>query len=220
MKTHELKEYSVCVSIDKLLYAASDTVLFHLNTKDLSISNVQGQDQLLNDNFFFSIKIYKELDVINIFTIIDWVKDKVDFSKLSSIKISFSHYCQSKGYYFRNHFFIEPKLYPNYLIICTNAMDGISACNSPKVMIEESAHGNDLFTTLAVANSLKMEHLLERYEYDILYYTANGFTYEQIADMLSTSYHTINDYKKKLYKKADVSNVYQLIKYGTEKGFI
>jgi DNA-binding NarL/FixJ family response regulator len=57
-------------------------------------------------------------------------------------------------------------------------------------------------------------------EIDIIRLTCEEFTVEQIADRLNISVNTVNDHKKKIFKKTDSNNIISLVKYATKHRII
>lgn len=77
-------------------------------------------------------------------------------------------------------------------------------------------------TNLLLATPVKHEEAprLTATETDILRLIAQGKTVKEIANMRSSSIHTITTHKKNIFRKLEVNNVYEATKYALRAGII
>lgn len=128
-------------------------------------------------------------------------------------------------------------------ILFSNELSGkmirrMSSENSTSIILKEcpgeeirfalkcAAHGerflchqikNMLLTT---ASTHETPSALTVTETDILKLIAHGKTVKEIASMRKSSIHTIITHKKNIFRKLDISNVYEATRYALKAGFI
>ena len=59
-------------------------------------------------------------------------------------------------------------------------------------------------------SKLKQNYRLTDREFEVLNYLSNGFSYKEIAETLSLSFHTVNHHLKSIYIKLNVNSIGQL----------
>lgn len=86
---------------------------------------------------------------------------------------------------------------------------------------DETYHCPTIANLLAVAPEREMTpSLLTQTEIEILKLIAHGKTVKEIATLRHSSIHTITTHKKNLFRKLEVTNVYEATKYALRAGLV
>jgi DNA-binding NarL/FixJ family response regulator len=70
------------------------------------------------------------------------------------------------------------------------------------------------------SENLAKKGLLTPTEQELIMLFAQGKTAKEIAELRFLSYHTVNTHRKNIFRKLDVNNVQELIKYALKNGLV
>lgn len=70
------------------------------------------------------------------------------------------------------------------------------------------------------SENLAKKGLLTPTEQELIILFAQGKTAKEIAELRFLSYHTVNTHRKNIFRKLDVNNVQELIKYALKNGLV
>ena len=92
--------------------------------------------------------------------------------------------------------------------------------NALEVVLTDGFYQSPSVKILAEKNSeLHTLHLTER-EKEIIIFSANGMSSNEMADKLYLSPHTINTHRRNIYKKLGINNIKELIKFAYDEGLV
>ena len=215
---------------EQFIYKTGFFLKFKIDFTTLEILAIEGDYLQSSGGQFTNMKqfpFYNEPVIKNIKNLIDWIKCNGKINLNSRIKISFVH--TEPGY---NEYGFKNILHNIYLYPCKNNtgyqeiffhlcfIRGLDEPFQKKVIISTLNDPSNKYITRWVANSSDMKIILKNNEYDILNFTVQGFTAEEISQVLNLSVFTVNDCKKELYRIFEANNIYQLIRNAKEKNFI
>ena len=96
--------------------------------------------------------------------------------------------------------------------------------------IEETLSGGKFYSSEALfivkngqnrkKENSKKSHLLTPTELELILYFTQGKTSKEIAEIRCLSYHTVNTHRKNIFRKLELNNIQELIKYTLKNGLV
>jgi DNA-binding NarL/FixJ family response regulator len=132
-----------------------------------------------------------------------FVSDVAEDSFLMSLTASFS----------RANFILKSNVYDVIAMAILNTVSGEKFYCSEALQIIMDGHNRK-------KDYSEKRYLLTTTELELLQFFTQGKTAKEIADIRCLSHHTINTHRKNIFRKLDLNNIQELIKFALKNGLV
>lgn len=212
------------IDVESLIYNENYIASYTFDTSTYKITNVIGTNNTQKNNNISENGILSDLEFANIKKLIRWIISKYNNKIKSRLKISFVLSRKNEGFKTQSHkvkIYFDKQTYPEVCRLIIHKLTGIHENLRTNIIISSEVAGKYYENNIDyVIDSFSFETILKKYEFSVLNFLVQGYTADEIGEILYLSKHTVNDYKKQLNEIFKSNNMYQLIKNAKKKNII